>query len=203
MKMNALPNRVATCALTLLFATGSFPKPLLAATTPSISVQAFHATGTGMGLATTVTCSPGSPSGASCFSISGDVHGNPIGQGTFSGTLDVNSAASSDNGSGGKCAPASGAMKIAFDSSKKSVTLGFVGLYCDVGATPTLPNVGPTVLTGSFFVTGGSGGKFGELTGSDGPGEGGAGSGTMTISGDTDDGDVVLTLAGVLVFAPK
>jgi hypothetical protein len=203
MRVNALLSRVATCAVVLLVGTGSFPRPALAATTPSISVQAFHATGTGMGLAATVTCPAGTPSGASCYNISGDVHGNPIGQGTFSGTLNVNSAASSDNGSGGKCAPASGAMKLDFDSSTKSITLGFVGLYCDVGATPTSPNVGPTVLTGSFFVKGGSGGKFGELTASDGPGEGGAGSGTMTISGDTDDGDVVFTLAGVLVFAPK
>jgi len=52
-------------------------------------------------------------------------------------------------------------------------------------------------------VTGGSGGEFGELTDSDGPGEGGPGSDSITITGNTDGGDVVFRLLGVLEFTPK
>lgn len=192
-------------------------------------IQNFDASGSGTGLDTTTTCPTGTLTGTTCYALSGDLHGGPIGQATFTATLNVappasatttvtsstgttNPAGESDtgattlgatpNGSGGTCAPASGTMTISFGNRRNPnvIMLGFDGTRCDVGPTPTSPAVGPTVLTGSFYVLGGTGGKFGNLNGKSGLGEGGAGIGTLTIGGD-DDGDVLATLSGILEFS--
>jgi hypothetical protein len=81
------------------------------------------------------------------------------------------------------------------------INMGFVGTFCDVGATPVSPNVGPVVVDASFFVTGGAGGIFGTLNGDSGRGEGGSGTGRLTISGDADGGDALVWLAGVLEYS--
>jgi len=72
-----------------------------------------------------------------------------------------------------------------------------------VGATPQSPNVGPVTLQANYFVTGGSGGMLGNLNGNSGRGEGGAGTGLLIFSGDTDDGDVLVLLSGILEVSPK
>ncbi len=196
---------------------------------PKMMIQNFDASGSGTGLDTTVTCPTGALANTTCYALSGDLHGGPIGQATFTATLNVAPPASATttvtsstgttnpsgetdtgtttlgatpNGSGGNCAPASGIMTISFGGRKNanSITLGFDGTQCDVGGTPTSPAVGPTVLTGSFYVMNGTGGKFSHLSGKSGPGEGGAGVGTLTIGGD-DDGDVLATLSGILEFS--
>lgn len=197
----------AILSVVLLFgflATGALAK---GKPTPKMMIQNFDASGSGTGLDTPLTtCPTGTPTGVTCFTLSGDLHGGPIGQATFTASLNVAPPASATitatNGSGGNCAPASGTITISFGGGKNanSIMLGFDGTQCDVGAAPTSPAVGPTVLTGSFYVMGGTGGKFSHLNGKSGPGEGGAGVGTLTIGGD-DDGDVLATLSGILEFS--
>lgn len=203
-KWGAHGGRAATILLALGL-TGLLPTSAFAKGRPTpqprTTIQNFSASGSGAGLAAAVACPTGTPSGIDCFALSGDLHGAPIGQATFTANLNVVSSLTPGvNGSDGSCAPASGTITINVGKNS-TIALGFDGTQCDVGATPTAPAVGPTVLTGSFYVTGGTGAKFAELTGKSGPGEGGAGTGSLTLSGD-DDGDVLATLAGILEFSP-
>ncbi len=163
-------------------------------------MQNFVAAGTGTGLDKTSACPSGTPTGVDCFALTGYLHGAPIGQATFTANLNVVTTATPiGNGSGGTCSPASGTMMITFGrKGANSLSLGFDGVQCDVDAAPTAPAVGPTVLTGSFYVLGGSGGKFADLNGKSGPGEGGAGLGSLTLGGD----DALAVLSGSLEFSP-
>ncbi len=170
------------------------------AASPPIYLQTFSASGAGAGFKTPV--STGCPTGDTCYSLSGPVVGTPIGRGSF--TVVVNTITLPNvpnNGSGGTCTPTSGVMTITCNLGA-TITLGFVGDFCDVGGPPPSPAVGPVTFNGSFFVTGGSGGSFGLLNGKSGRGDGGSGTGTLTLSGDSDDGEVLLSLSGILEVSP-
>jgi hypothetical protein len=171
-----------------------------AAKTPTIQIVSFSATGSGTGFASPVAtpCPPFD----TCYSLSGNLHGQPTGNATFTANVNAATSPNQPNGSGGTCLPASGTMTITFASKSKSITLGFVGPFCDVGATPASGSFGPVTLSSSFYVTGGTGRKYSELDGNSGAGEGGAGMGTLVLSGDIDDGDVLVSLSGILDFAP-
>ncbi len=162
-------------------------------------IQKFDANGLGTGLATPLSsCPPGASVGDTCYGISGNVSGDPIGNGTFTGTLDVSNV-TVDNGSSGLCAPASGTMTLSFNGSKQSITMGFVGDYCDIAQGSLSAASEPTTLNGNFFVTGGSGSRFSKLNGD--YASGGAGAGTLVISGDSLIGSLALVLKGILEFA--
>jgi hypothetical protein len=172
-----------------------------AAQLPQSNIQKLDVSGVGTGLATPVTCPSTASTGDTCYAISGAVHGDPIGDGTFTGILDV-SGTTESNGANGLCAPASGTIALSFNSSQ-GITLGYEGDYCDVGAGPTgetTPSAASnsTTLTGSFFVTGGSGSRYSQLSGN--YSSGGGGAGTIVISGDPLLGSLLFLLDGVLDF---
>ncbi len=165
---------------------------------PKILVQPFSLVGAGIGFQTAVT-SP-CPAGDICYALSGTATGSPTGTATFTATIDVfNAPYIGNNGSGGICAPESGMMTVKFGTTG-SIVLAMVGDFCDVGAAPAAPNVGPITVDGSFVVTGGSGGIYALLNGNAGRGAGGSGTGRLTFSGDAN-GNVLLWLAGIVTFS--
>jgi hypothetical protein len=169
------------------------PKP------PKIIVQTFSLVGAATGFQTPVTAS--CPGGDICYALTGgSASGSPTGTATFTANIYVlGSDYISNNGSGGVCAPESGTMTVRFGMTG-SIVLAFVGDFCDVGAAPISPNVGPITADGSFVVTGGSGGSFGLLNGNAGRGGGGSGTGRLTFSGDAN-GNALLWLAGIITFS--
>lgn len=165
-----------------------------------IVIQTLNAVGIGSGFKTPVTTS--CPGGDICYALSGKISGTAVGSASFAANVNTVSGSYVNNGSGGTCTPASGKMTIQMASSD-TIILGFVGTFCDVGATPQSPNVGPVTLQASYFVTGGSGRMLSNLNGNSGRGKGGAGTGLLIFSGDTDDGDVLVQLSGILEVSPK
>jgi len=108
-----------------------------------IVIQTLNAVGIGSGFKTPVTTS--CPGGDICYALSGKISGLPVGSASFAANVNTVSGSYVDNGSGGTCTPASGKVTIQVASSS-TIILGFVGNFCDVGATPQSPNVGPVTL---------------------------------------------------------
>jgi hypothetical protein len=127
--------------------------------------------GTGTG---SVACS-----GSSCGeTASGKFAGTRTGRGSFDVTLNFSDANPIANGSGGSCYGASGTITITA-ASGDTVTLGEVGLFCEVGSGSA-----PTTFNGSYIVESGTG-TFGSSTGA----------GTIVLATDAS-GNAYLSLSG-------
>lgn len=120
-------------------------------------------------------------SGSSCSQIaSGNFVGTGIGNGSFSVEMKFSNVSPIGNGSGGSCYGASGTIVLTA-ASGASVTLGDVGLFCEVGASST-----PTTFSGSYIIQDGTG----KLSDS-------AGAGTTVLAIDAS-GNAYLNLNGAM-----
>ena len=127
--------------------------------------------GTGTG---SISCS-----GSSCGeTASGKFAGTRIGSGSFDATLNFSNANPIDNGSGGSCYGASGTITITA-ANGDTVTLGNVGLFCEVGSGSA-----PTTFNGSYIIESGTG-RFSRSTGV----------GTVVLATDAS-GNAYLSLSG-------
>ena len=104
-----------------------------------------------------------------------------MGNGSFSTTLNFSNANPIDNGSGGFCYGASGTVTLTA-ANGDSVSLGDVGLFCQVGSDPA-----PTIFNGSYIVKSGTG-TFSNTNGA----------GTTVLATD-DSGNVYLNLVGAMM----
>jgi hypothetical protein len=132
-------------------------------------------TGSGVGTGS-VTCN-----GSSCSqTASGNFLGTGIGNGSFSVGLNFSNLNPIGNGSGGSCYAASGTIVLTA-ANGASVTLGDVGLFCEVGASST-----PTTFNGSYIIQN----STGKLSNS-------AGAGSTVLAIDAS-GNAYLNLNGAM-----
>ena len=132
-------------------------------------------TGSGVGTGS-VTCT-----GSNCSqTANGNFLGVGIGNGSFSVALNFSSVNPIDNGSGGSCYGASGTILLTA-ANGGSVTLGDVGLLCEVGASSR-----PTTFNGSYIIQN----STGKLSNS-------AGAGSTVLAIDAS-GNAYLNLNGAM-----
>ncbi|WP_331963206.1 hypothetical protein [Candidatus Binatus sp.] len=106
-----------------------------------------------------------------------------MGNGSFSATLNFSNANPIENGNGGSCYGASGTITLTA-ANNDSVSLGDVGLFCQVGSAST-----PTTFNGSYIVNSGTG-AFSTANGA----------GTTVLATD-GSGNVYLNLVGAMMGA--